>query len=88
MLTQKKPAKEIKCLECTQSKGKPVTFKSEKSLRRHLTRTKKHHAQPVLGCSCGVKVVRKDGMHSHRKFCRGRTEPLEDAATEGQGPMG
>ena len=80
----KKPAKEFKCVECTRSKGKPITFKSAKSLQRHLTRTKAHNAQPVLRCSCGVKVVRRDAIGMHRKYCRGRTEPLDDdAGTEG-----
>jgi hypothetical protein len=43
-------------MECTRSEGKPVTFKSERSLRRHLNETKKHNAPPSLGRSCGTEV--------------------------------
>jgi len=77
---------EFQCAECTLSKGRPVTFKGERSYQRHLTRTKKHNAPPILGCSCGAEVVRKDAMRSHRKTCNGTTVPL-DAYAEGQGPM-
>jgi hypothetical protein len=73
-----KPVQEIRCSECTESEGKPVTFKSERSLQRHLTGTKKHNARPILRCSCGTVVVRKDAMHSHRNSCKeGTIVPLE-----------
>ena len=73
-----KPVQEIRCSECTESEGKPVTFKCVRSLQRHLTGTKKHNARPILRCSCGTVVVRKDAMHSHRNFCKeGTIVPLE-----------
>lgn len=34
---------EFRCFECTQLEGKPVTFKCERSLQRHLTRIKRHN---------------------------------------------
>ena len=49
---------------------KPVTFKSERSLQRHQTATKKHKAPPILRCECGTEVVRKDEMGSHIKYCK------------------
>ncbi|KAI0268416.1 hypothetical protein BGY98DRAFT_1020055 [Russula aff. rugulosa BPL654] len=73
-----KPVQEIRCSECTESEGKPVTFKCVRSLQRHLTGTKKHNARPILRCSCGTVVVRKDAMHSHRNSCKeGTIVPLE-----------
>ena len=71
-----KVATEFECVECTQLMCKPVTFKDKKSLQRHLTKTKRHNAPPILRCSCGKAVVRKDAMYSHREYCRGTTLPV------------
>jgi hypothetical protein len=37
-----KPARAIKCEVCERPDGSPWTFKSERNLQRHLTKTKKH----------------------------------------------
>ena len=68
---------EFKCVECTKSKSMPIIFESERSLQRHLTRTKRHNAPPTLLCSCGTEIVKKDAMCSHRKNCHGTTIPLD-----------
>ncbi|KAN0107236.1 hypothetical protein V8E52_010367 [Russula decolorans] len=71
------PQRGFRCPECTRSEGKAVTFKTERSLRRHLDKTKRHNAPSVLRCSCGTEVVREDAMYSHRKSCKGTIMRLE-----------
>ena len=77
-----------RCDECSQSRGKLVTFTCMKDLRRHLNHTAIHNASPVARCSCGRTVVRKDAMRSHRKRCTGYYVPLEDAEGSEQSSTG
>ncbi|KAH9995899.1 hypothetical protein BJV74DRAFT_911485 [Russula compacta] len=68
-----KPATLFECEECTEAKGRSVSFNSNKDLMRHKSTTKAHNAQAVLRCSCGKTVTRKDAMRLHHKSCAGYT---------------
>jgi len=92
MLTQEKKTSQAalgspyQCDECTQSKGRPITFSSRKDLHRHLTRTVTHNAPParVARCSCGkIVVTRKHATRMHRRFCRRNTEGLGHGSIDG-----
>ncbi|KAN0103747.1 hypothetical protein V8E52_011669 [Russula decolorans] len=86
--SQAEPEAPFKCDDCTQSRGKPVTFSCRKDLERHLHRTVTHGAPAVARCSCGKTVTRKDAMRMHRKYCDGFTVPLDDAEGSGQSSTG